>query len=364
VKLDAMMLTKALQKRHAMQTWSPDSTKMAFTLRSSGGPHDSPRGALQLWVAEIADGFRARQLLQRPLNTVFEDYTWIDDDTIVAAVLPPDHGPRPERPIVPFGPKIEDNSSGKKAQARTYPDLLQSAHDEELFDYYGSSELVTIKVSTQETKVIGPKRVYTGTAPSPDGRFMLVSWFDRPYSYAVPCGRFPKKVELWDTEGTLVRQIADLPLAEDIPIAFNSCRKGPRGIGWRDDKPSEISWMEAQDGGDPAVAVSPRDIVYALDASASSSVQPRQIAATDLRCNGVAWGSGELALLYENEWKTRRSITSIIAPDNPTIEKKVLFDRNYEDSYSGRLDFIGCIFWQKRAAAYALTFSRGRPVKV
>ena len=41
-------------------------------------------------------------------------------------------------------------------------------------------------------------------------------------------------------EGEFVREIASLPLAEDIPVAFDSCRKGPRGIEWRDDKPAEV----------------------------------------------------------------------------------------------------------------------------
>lgn len=38
-----------------------------------------------------------------------------------------------------------------------------------------------------------------------------------------------------------MREIAALPLAEDIPVAFDSCRRGPRGIEWRDDKPAEAS---------------------------------------------------------------------------------------------------------------------------
>ena len=29
-----------------------------------------------------------------------------------------------------------------------------------------------------------------------------------------------------------VRELAYLPLADDIPVAFNSCRKGPRGVGF------------------------------------------------------------------------------------------------------------------------------------
>ena len=47
-------------------------------------------------------------------------------------------------------------------------------------------------------------------------------------------------------EGTLVREMAYLPLAEDIPVAFNSCRRGPRALGWRSDQPAELSWAEAQ----------------------------------------------------------------------------------------------------------------------
>ena len=47
-------------------------------------------------------------------------------------------------------------------------------------------------------------------------------------------------------DGKFVREIAYLPLAEDIPVAFNSCRKGPRSLGWRDDKPAELYWAEAQ----------------------------------------------------------------------------------------------------------------------
>jgi hypothetical protein len=45
-------------------------------------------------------------------------------------------------------------------------------------------------------------------------------------------------------------------------------------------------------------------------------------AACDMRCY-----AGDLALLYESWWKTRRSIIWTIAPDRRGEEKKVLFDR-------------------------------------
>lgn len=55
-----------------------------------------------------------------------------------------------------------------------------------------------MQVSTGEVSQIGQTRLYTSFAPSPDARFLLVAWLERPYSYTVPCGRFPKRVQLWD----------------------------------------------------------------------------------------------------------------------------------------------------------------------
>lgn len=56
-------------------SWSPDSKRIVFTLRSDGQPGSPPRGPLELWTADI-DTFTARPLLQAPqygLNTVFEE---------------------------------------------------------------------------------------------------------------------------------------------------------------------------------------------------------------------------------------------------------------------------------------------------
>lgn len=326
-------------------SWSPDSRHIAFSIRSPGGPGDPPRSPLELWVAPASTGV-ARRLLQTTtasgLNSVFESYSWLDDTTIIACLIPEGHGPPPKKPGMPLGPKVQDNSTGKTSQNRTYPDLLKDAHDEALFDYYGTSQIVTVDVETGALSKVGSPQIYVDVDPSPDGRFLIVSWLERPYSLTVPCGRFPRRTQLWTRDGTLVRELAALPLAEDIPIAFNSTRRGPRGISWRSDKAAELSWIEAQDGGNPAVEVSPRDIVYALgadeaveagtEAAAGSGV--RELARTDLRCGGVSWCDDDLALVYSSWWKTRRSVITRVAPGRPQDPPVTLFDRNYEDVYS------------------------------
>ncbi len=105
-------------------------------MRSPGGPSDPPRQPLQLWVAHLDDkgspgAGQAKQLLgsgpRQGLNTVFEDYSWIDDDYIVACVLPEGLAAPPARPPQPPGPRVQDNSTGKKAQNRTFPDLLKAS---------------------------------------------------------------------------------------------------------------------------------------------------------------------------------------------------------------------------------------------
>ena len=168
-------------------------------------------------------------------------YAWVDDSTLLVCTIPSSLGKPPKKPLVPSGPKIQSNEEQNVVQLRTFQDLLKDDYDADLFDYYATSQLVLVSLDGT-AKPIGPPAVYTSIDPSTDHKFMLVTHIHRPYSYTVPCGRFPKKVDLWTTDGEFVREICDLPLAEDIPIASSSVRKGKRSINWRPDKPSIIYW--------------------------------------------------------------------------------------------------------------------------
>lgn len=52
------------------------------------------------------------------------------------------------------------------------------------------------------------------------------------------------------------------------------------------------------------------------------------------RYGGIAVADDDLALLYESEWQRRKSRVWVIRPRDPSAEKQLLFDRNYEDIYS------------------------------
>jgi hypothetical protein len=81
------------------------------------------------------------------------------------------------------------------------------------------------QVGSGEVRRLGPPRMYSSFAPSPDGRFLLVGWLERPFSYTVPCGRFPKRVQLWDRR---VRALLTPPAAGQAHGGVRA-RLGPSG---------------------------------------------------------------------------------------------------------------------------------------
>lgn len=228
-------------------TWSPDGQHLSFSVRVDEEENNSSK--LRLWVASVETG-KARPLFHSQdiyLNAVFDNFVWVNDSTLLVCTIPLSRKDPPKKPLVPFGPKIQSNEQENIIQVRTFQDLLKDGYDEDLFDYYATTQLVLASLDGM-VKEIGPPAVYTSMDASPDHKYLLISSIHRPYSFIVPCGRFPKKVDVWTTDGRFVRELCDLPLAEDIPIAFNSVRKGMRSINWRADKPSTLYWYVSQNG--------------------------------------------------------------------------------------------------------------------
>lgn len=314
-------------------TWSNNGQHLAFSVRLD--EDDGSSSKLRVWVANVDTG-KARPLFKSPdvyVNAVFDNFVWVNDSTLLVCTIPLSRGDPPRKPLVPSGPKIQSNEQKNVIQARTYQDLLKDEYDEDLFEYYATTQLVLASLDG-EMKLFGPPAIYTSMDPSPDQTYILISSTHKPFSFVVPCGRFPKKVELWKANGEFVRELCDLPLAEDIPIAFNSVRKGMRSINWRADKPSTLYWVETQDGGDAKVDVSPRDIVYTQSPAPHDNEQPKILHKLDLRYGGISWCDDTLALVYESWYKTRKVRTWVISPGSEDVNPRILFDRSSEDVYS------------------------------
>ena len=136
-----------------------------------------------------------------------------------------------------------------------------------------------------------------------------------------------------DISGQEQFRVADLPLADDIPVTFDSVRTGRRITGWRTDRPATLYWVEALDGGDAGQPADERDRVYQLEAPFSNS-QPQHLWTTSLRYNEILWGHGSLAIGYEYWYDSRQLRTWRLHPDDPSQAPVLLNERDVQDSYS------------------------------
>jgi dipeptidyl aminopeptidase/acylaminoacyl peptidase len=302
--------------------WSPDGRYVAFT-------HETI-DRIELWLAEVETG-QARRLIDRSVNAAYGSvFTWVSDGrTLIVQTIPDGRGAAPRAPEVPVGPVVQE-TFGESAPAPTYQDLLKNPFDEALFEYFASSQLTRVDVQGRAAP-LGEPALFRSMSPSPDGHYVLVETTHRPFSYLVPASRFPNRIEVWDSEGSVVEEIADLPLQDQVPPGFGSVPTGVRSISWRADAPATLAWVEALDGGDGRAEAAERDRLFTLEAPFSGT--PRPMATLPLRYAGMIWTEDGFALAVEMWFATRQLRIYSVDPDEPR-EMTTLFEFSMEDAYS------------------------------
>ncbi|GAA4359464.1 prolyl oligopeptidase family serine peptidase [Hymenobacter saemangeumensis] len=320
------------QARISSLNWAPDNKTIAFALTTAPDGPGAP-GRVELWVADVASA-SARRLLAAPLNDVFgSSFEWVADSrTLLARTVPAGRGPAPAADAAPTGPTVQE-SGGRKSGARTYQDLLKNPADERIFEHYATSQLVKVSLADGATQPLGSPGVIQAASPSPDGRYVLLRTRHRPYSYQLPISSFPQRIDVLDLgSGAVVKAVADLPLADNVPTNFDAVPTGPREFDWRADVPATLFYVEAQDGGDPKVKAEVRDRAYLLAAPFTGAAQ--QLAALPLRFADVTWGHGTLALIEGYRWADRHQTTWQLNPSAPEAPLTVLFDGSSQDTYN------------------------------
>jgi len=302
--------------------WSPDGKHLALTLTTPN--------RIELWIASVADA-SAKRVPGIALNAAYGDpVQWMPDSrNLLVQTVPAGRGSPPAAPQTPPGPTIQE-SSGRAAPVRTYQDLLQSAHDEGLFDHYCTSQLALLSIADQKLTPLGQPALYASAEPSPDGNHFLVVRTLKPYSYILPSSRFPKSVEVWSRAGKLEHTLATLPLQDRIPI--EGVPTGPRSYDWRPTHPATLVWAEALDDGDPKKKVPHRDRILTLAAPFTDA--PRAFAKTEHRYSGLTWGeTNGFALLRDYDRNRRWSRTFAINTDKPSQAPRLLWERSINDQY-------------------------------
>ncbi len=305
-------------------SWSKDEKKIAFSNTTATG--------VSLWILDVAAA-KATKLTDANVNAnLGNPFSWFaDSENILVSLLPKN---RPAlldgKKDLPTGPIIS-NADGNKSQNRTYQDLLKNKADEANFENIVASELYKVNRNGNAT-LFKSADLYTRKSFSPDGKYLMISTLQKPFSYIVPLSRFPSKTVVYDVAGKEIKTVNEVPLNEIIPKGFMAVRKGKRDMDWRNDKPATLFYVEALDGGDPATKVDFRDELFLWDAPFTNNAI--SLMKTPQRFSDVTWGNDNNAIVMEEWYDTRNTKSFLINPSVQNAAPKVISDRNSQDIYA------------------------------
>ena len=302
--------------------WTADGKRLALTVRHAD--HIGVRvGSVDGTFAKI-EGVAVNPLLDAGVR-------WMPDQKRLLVRRIPERGQPPARPIIPAGPSIVEGQGAGARSTYEARNLLETAHDDALFDYYATCELVIVTPDDGQLTTLGEPAVYADSSFSPDGEYLLVDRLVRPWSHEVPFWRFASKLEVWDKGGKVVATIANRPVADEVPA--HGVRTGPRDVSWRPTAPHTLFWVEALDGGDPVADVPHRDRLMRLNAPFSGEAEEVFRAEHRIVSWQGTWGAEDGTLvLFERERIRRWRYAWLLDVDAGT--SRPWFDVNESDSYA------------------------------
>lgn len=299
--------------------WSPSENKISFTNTTQKG--------VDLYIIDIATS-KATKVNKQPLNLILGNgITWVDNETLLYRVATKPAGAMPVKPLMPKGPTIQQNL-GKASPSATYQDLIKSPYDEQLFEFFATSQLIQYKNGVQN--LIGRPAIYLGISVSPDKKYLLERTVNKPFSYLVTSRGFPATVKITDLSGKLVKVLAELPSTEGTPSGYDNTQNVPRNYDWRDDESATVTWAQPLDSGLIKKKVPFHDAVYALSAPFTGSA--KELFQTQTRYRGTNWGDATLALVQEGLRSKQTEKVSRYNPTTGTLE--TLYELNQTDAYN------------------------------
>ena len=298
--------------------WSPSNKKIAF-VQTNGS-------RLDLYVIDVT-AKKALRINKSPLNVLMGAYTWLDDNSLLYRAAPKSATAAPAKPPVPNGPTVQENY-GKATPRPTFQDLIKSPYDEQLFEFYATTQLIK-NTNGVETK-IGQPGLYSSVQASPDKKFLLIRTLKKPFSYTVPAGGFSSVYTITDMNGKTVKQLAVVPSAETAPGGSDNVLFAPRAFDWRDDEPATAVWCMPLDSGLIKKNVEYHDAVYALTAPFNGDA--KQLFKTKMRYRGTIWGDANVAIVMEG--LTGKQVTQYDRFNSITEDLEKLITRNTTDAYA------------------------------
>ena len=314
---------------------TPPGAKISGLEWSDNGKHfaflNTTPTRVEIWVGDSATG-KIRNLKGVTINSALGNpLAWMPDNrTLLVQLVPANRAAAPATPAVPPEPNTQE-SSGRPGPVRTYEDLLKSPHDENLYEYYATSQLALVDSISGRSNPFGQPAIFLSVDAAPGGQHILVTRAHRPFSYLFPDSAFPRDVEVWDTKGKLAYKVASLPLADQVPI--NGVSTGPRSVRWRPNEPAALVWVKALDDGDPRKKAAHRDSVLTFKAPFTG--EPVELFKTEHRFSGGGFGEkGTLVYFSDFDRDKRWQRTFVYYLDKPDVPPKLVSSRNQQDRYS------------------------------
>jgi dipeptidyl aminopeptidase/acylaminoacyl peptidase len=298
--------------------FSPDGKRIFFT--------NTRDARVDLHVVDLATA-QAR-IVDAAINGIAAPCEWLDDSSaVLCGFVPAGRAAAPALPKAPSGPNIQENF-GRPGPIPTYQDMISSEYDEDLFEYYATTQLGLVDAATGRMSAIGRPGMIERAITSPNGAYILVERTKRPFSRLLTRSGFPSDVEIWSRKGEKVRTVADVPMSDVVPI--NGVITGPRSYQWHPIEPATAIWVEALDKGDIRNKVPHRDRVMTL--KAPFTAEPVEVAKTEFRFADASFTDSGTILLSEADRATRKVRTWVL--NSSWSEPRKLWDRRQQDAYS------------------------------
>jgi dipeptidyl aminopeptidase/acylaminoacyl peptidase len=299
--------------------WSPDGARLAFLAHLSNGT--------EVWTADPATGRAARFGEGRVLATLGTEaqtavepsrmVQWTPEGTILTLMVPADRGAEPLEDPVPDGPFVR-LTRPEATSTRTYSNLLRDAHDATLFEHYTRAQLVEVAVG-RPVRPIGAPQMYESIALSPDGRHILATFIEKPFSFITNHQGFPRRTVVLDRQGAMVATIEERALREGG--GRGGAGGDRRDWGWRPDG-AGLSFVQDADGGGDAIMLLPPPF---------DSAAAREVARSADDIEGVVYTrDGGRAFATATKDDETAIVHWRLGGDSP--ERQVLIDFHHPDS--------------------------------
>ena len=232
--------------------WSPDGSQLAFLAHLDD--------ATQVWIASPGDGSVRPAGDTHVITTIGTSsrgqgadpsrmLQWTPSGSLITLAAPADRGPPPPPPALPSGPTIR-HTRAEATPNRTMPFLLQDDHDADLFEYHTRSQIVELAPG-RPARAIGETGMYEAISLSRDGRHLIATRIDRPFTFINSYTGFPRVTEVLDVAtGEVMATLEERELREG---RGGGSQDGPRDWRWRPDG-SGISYLHRDAAGSDEAA--------------------------------------------------------------------------------------------------------------